>query len=115
MMLEQIERQDKRPIKLHTREVEGHLGGHKWSRPFAAHLHSIVKEHRCQWWHDAYVSGRVQAVLTPEAYAAVLAWKRDGGDYQVIAAAHKHPHGWLGMQEARAGHIAKSLLEGDHR
>lgn len=85
------------------------MGGHKWSRPFAAYLDEIVKVRQQEWWHDAYLSGRVQAQLSPEAYTAVLAWKRDGGDYQVIAAAHKHPHAWLGIQEARASKIASKL------
>ena len=108
-MLEQIQRQDNRPVRLHTREVEGHLGGHKWSRPFAKYLDAVVKDHQREWWHDAYLSNRVAAALTPEAYVAVLAWKRDGHDYQVIAKQHKHPHAWLGIQDARASKIASKL------
>ena len=108
-MLEQIAWQDRRPIKLHIAQVEGHLGGHKWSRPVAKHLDGVVRERQREWWHDAYLSDRVQAQLTPEAYAAVLAWRRDKQDYQVIATAHKHPHDWLGIQAARADKLAKKL------
>ncbi len=99
-------------LKLHTREVEGRLGGHVWSKKWAAYLHLAVSQHRREWWHDPYLVGVVARSLKPEALEAVLAWKLDGEDYHTVNARyHQRDHAWLGIQADTARKIAQRLYK----
>lgn len=93
-MLEPDVRVGNEPIKLHTREVDGRLGGHKWSGAFAAYIGPLVPttvaedKRRVAWWRILYVVNRLrhdervnQTVLT-----AFLAFKyREDLDFGDVA------------------------------
>lgn len=61
-----VERGPNELLKLHTREVEGRLGGHMWSKPFASYIGhmkpaSLEQDaRRVSWWRIPYVLARLQ-------------------------------------------------------
>lgn len=97
-------------LKLHTREVEGRLGGHTWSKQWAAYLHLAVATRKREWWHDAYIVSVVRRSLDDEAFEAVIAWVTSDEDYHTIAARYRPRNpAWLGIQADKARRIAHSL------
>jgi hypothetical protein len=87
-----VERGPNELLKLHTRDVEGRLGGHKWSKSFASYIGSMrptsLEAHKQSWWRSAYVLSRLRrdAAVTQTVLTAFLAFHyQDDLDWEDVA------------------------------
>lgn len=112
--MERAEREARRgyePIKLHTHEVEGRLGGPQWSGAFASYIGPLVPAtiaaaHRASaesrwkiaWPYIAYVVDRLTAdsTVNQTVLAAILAFYQADWSWEEVAATYQVTRGQFG-------------------
>lgn len=112
------------PLRLHTRRIEGRLGGYEWTHDaerYFGHIHQSGAEERHawlmkHWWCHPACEQELRAFFSRDAVDIVLAIHRDGMDWQHAATHWEHSIAWISYQENKmTAHMRRVIMNASFR